>query len=241
MGDHKAHESFKEDRTVVVRRYTPSDNKEVLCIFREGMMEMVYDTALRGLLHHPESQLLYAAITVAVYVLTGSVWLACSVLPLVLGARYYYSKKVVNEYLKHAQDMHDIDRYYLESSAHFFWVAEIGGSVVGMVAAHCLQDGKVELGRMSVDHHFRCQGVGTALGRKVIEFARLRAHSSFSGTMSVVLGTTAYTAGPHRLYLALGFHCVGITNGYSTPGTEQSLLQQAFYRVSHHHYQLDLE
>lgn len=63
MQAHKANGNLTEDRTVVMRRYTPSDNREVLRIFQEGMMEMVADTAFRGLLYHPESQLLYAAVT----------------------------------------------------------------------------------------------------------------------------------------------------------------------------------
>ncbi|XP_062410138.1 N-acetylaspartate synthetase-like isoform X2 [Sardina pilchardus] len=218
-------------------RYTPSDRKEVLRIFREGMTEMVTDTAFRGLLYHPESQLLYTAISVTFYVFTGSVWLVCCILPLVLGVRYYYSQKVVNGYLERAQDIHDIDQYYMESSEHHLWVAEIGRTVVGLVAVHCLQDGNMELDRMSVDRRFRRQQVGVALGQQVLRFTRLRAHSS----SSVVLGTTAYTAAPHRLYQSLGFRCVGITNGFCTPGTEQSLLERAFYRVRHHHYKLDLQ
>ncbi|KAG5285827.1 hypothetical protein AALO_G00007920 [Alosa alosa] len=237
---HEPYAILKEDRTVVVRRYTPSDNREVLRIFHEGMMEMVTDTAFRGLLHHPESQLLYSAITVTFYVFTGSIWLACCILPLVLGVRYYYSWKVVNGYLERAQDMHDIDQNYMESSEHYLWVAEIGRTVVGLVAVHCLQDGNMELNRMSVDSHFQRQRVGVALGQQVLRFARLHAHSSSSATTSVVLGTTTYTAAPHRLYQALGFRCVGITEGFCTPGTERSLLEQAFYRVRHHHYQLDL-
>lgn len=48
---------------VVVREYEPADNAQVLAIFHEGLMEMVPDTAFRALRHHPESVLLYAAVT----------------------------------------------------------------------------------------------------------------------------------------------------------------------------------
>ena len=133
------------------------------------------------------------------------------------------------------------DLLFSQILVHCLWVAEIGGSVVGMVAAHCLQDGSIELLRMSVDQRFRCQRVGVALGQQVLKFARLCARSSSSTTTSVVLGTTAYMAAPHRLYLALGFRCVGITEGFSTPGIERSLLERAFYRVRHHHYKVDLK
>lgn len=48
---------------VVVREYEPADNAQVLAIFQEGLLEMVPDTAFRALRHHPESVLLYAAVT----------------------------------------------------------------------------------------------------------------------------------------------------------------------------------
>lgn len=49
--------------TVVVREFEAADKDQVQCIFYEGLMEMVPDTAFRGLRHHPESLLLYAAAT----------------------------------------------------------------------------------------------------------------------------------------------------------------------------------
>lgn len=49
--------------TIVVRKYEPADKPQVQLIFYEGLMEMVQDTAFRGLRHHQESVLLYAAVT----------------------------------------------------------------------------------------------------------------------------------------------------------------------------------
>lgn len=114
--------------------------------------------------------------------------------------------------------------------------------MVGMVAGHLLQDGTIELGRMSVDHRYRRWRVGAALGQEVLKFARHHADDSCSSsdTTTVVLGTTAYTAAPHRLYRALGFRCVDVTEDFCTPGTQRALLERAFYRVRHHHYQMDL-
>lgn len=48
---------------IVVREVMPVDEADVQRIFYEGMMEMVPDTAFRGLRHHPESLLLYTAMT----------------------------------------------------------------------------------------------------------------------------------------------------------------------------------
>lgn len=117
------------------------------------------------------------------------------------------------------------------------WVAVLEGKVVGVVAAvgQWKSGGAVELQRMCVDRSYRRCGVGVALGRKVLEFAVTRRCSS------VVLGTTAYTRAAHQLYRRLGFRCVGVTNGYVTPGARCSLLERIFYRVRHHHYSLDVQ
>lgn len=50
-------------QTIFVREFEPVDKAEVQRIFYEGLMEMVPDTAFRGLNHHPESLLLYTAMT----------------------------------------------------------------------------------------------------------------------------------------------------------------------------------
>ncbi|XP_054459798.1 LOW QUALITY PROTEIN: N-acetylaspartate synthetase-like [Anoplopoma fimbria] len=155
-------------QTIVVREFELADKLEVQQIFYEGLMEMVADTAFRGLRHHPESLLLYTAMT-----------------------------------------------------SKTFMKQKPGGAV--------------ELQRMSVDRSCRRCGVGVALGQKVVEFAVTHRYSS------VVLGTTAYTAAAHQLYRRLGFHCVGFTNGYVTPGARCSLLERIFYRVRHHHYKLNVQ
>lgn len=121
-------------------------------------------------------------------------------------------------------------------SGSCLWVAVLEGKVVGVVAAVGEQNGQeVELQRMCVDQSYRRHGVGTALGRKFLEFAVAHGYSY------VFLGTTAYTDAAHMLYVRLGFRCVSVTNGYATPGSTQSLLQRLFYRVRHHHYILDVQ
>lgn len=59
----KHSQDLSRAEAVVVREYEPADNSQVLAIFHEGLMEMVPDTAFRALRHHPESVLLYAAVT----------------------------------------------------------------------------------------------------------------------------------------------------------------------------------
>lgn len=61
--NEKGEQGQKRRGTVLVREYEPADKPQVQLIFYEGLMEMVQDTAFRGLRHHPESVLLYAAVT----------------------------------------------------------------------------------------------------------------------------------------------------------------------------------
>ncbi|XP_041641576.1 N-acetylaspartate synthetase-like [Cheilinus undulatus] len=225
-------------QTTVVREFEPDDKADVQRIFTEGLMEMVPDTAFRGLRHHPESILLYAAITFLCYVITMC-WWVIGLLPAVfLSGRYFFSRRVIHGYLEHAMDtdMGDIEGFYMKPSDSCLWVAVLEGKVVGVVAAVCLEKsgGAVELKRMSVDRRLRRCGIGVALGRKVLEFAVSHRCST------VVLGTTAYTHAAHQLYKRLGFRCVGITNGYVTPGARWSLLERLFYRVRHHHYSINV-
>ncbi|XP_027138365.1 N-acetylaspartate synthetase isoform X2 [Larimichthys crocea] len=226
MKNDKALKDQNGLQTIVVREFEPADEPHVQRIFYEGLMEMIPDTAFRGLRHHLESLLLYTAMT--------------GLLPaIVLCGRYFYSRRVIHGYLEHAMngDMGDIEGFYMKSSDSCLWVAVLEGKVVGVVAAVGQQKsgGAVELKRMSVDWSSRQRGVGAALGRKVLEFAVTHRYSF------VVLGTTAYTQAPHQLYQRLGFRCVGVTNGYVTPGANTSFLEQIFYRVRHHHYSLHVQ
>lgn len=226
-------------QVIFVREYEPADKATVQRIFTEGLMEKVPDTAFRGLRHHPESLLLYAAMTVLCFVITMCWWVIGLLPAIVVCVRYFYSRRVIQGYLAKAMstDMGDIEGFYMKSPGSCLWVAVLDDHVVGIVAAVGQQDsgGAVELQRMSVDQRYRQCGIGVALGQKVLEFAAAR------GCSSVVLGTTAYSPAAHKLYQRLGFCCVGVTNGYVTPGARRSLLEQIFYRVSCHHYRFNVQ
>ncbi|KAM8842501.1 N-acetylaspartate synthetase-like isoform 1-T2 [Synchiropus picturatus] len=212
-------EHSKSIGSLLVRRYDPRDWQQMLSIYTDGVMEMVVDTAFRGLKYHPESLLLYFLFTV------------------VLCARYYYSRMVICSLLERvvSTDLKDIDKY-MNSPDHCLWVAELNGQVVGMVAAHGNQTTRtVTLLRMSVDKRFRKCGIGFTLGQTFLQYAVAQEY------YTATLGTTAYSPAAHHLYKRLGFHLVGTTNGYNTAGTTPSVLQRIFYRVRHHHYKLDLQ
>ncbi|KAM4595820.1 N-acetylaspartate synthetase-like [Fundulus diaphanus] len=224
-------------QTILVREFKLEDKAEVQRIFHEGLMEMVPDTAFRGLRHHPESLLLYTAVTVVCFAITMCCWLIGLLPAIVVCLRYFYSRRVIRGYLKQAMsaDIGDMEGHYMKTPGSCLWVAELEGKVVGAVAAVRLSDDVVELLRMCVDRRYRRCGVGVVLGQKVLQFAEAHRYAS------VVLGTTAYTPAVHQLYKRLGFHCVGVTNGYITPGSSRSFLEQIFYRVRHHHYRHNVQ
>ncbi|KAF5902776.1 N-acetylaspartate synthetase, partial [Clarias magur] len=101
---------------VVIRDFSRADNAETRRIFTEGIMERIPNTAFRGLRHQPHTQLIYALITVLCYVMTKSIMLTCCTPFILMGARYYYSRKVILSYLDCAlhTDMADIEAYYMK-------------------------------------------------------------------------------------------------------------------------------
>ncbi|XP_039660879.1 N-acetylaspartate synthetase-like [Perca fluviatilis] len=226
-------------QTVVVREFEAADKPEIQRIFYEGLMEMVADTAFRGLRHHPESLLIYTAMTAACFAITMCWWVIGLLPIIVLCGRYFCSRRVIHGYLEQAmsRDMGDMEGFYKKSPDSCLWVAVLDSKVVGVVAALGRQksEGVVELHRMSVEQSCRRCGVGVALGQKVLEFAATHGYSF------VVLGTTAYMPAAHKLYQRLGFRCVGVTDGYVIPGARLSLMEQSFFRVRHHHYSLDVQ
>ncbi|XP_030048437.1 N-acetylaspartate synthetase [Microcaecilia unicolor] len=222
---------------VYIREFHPS-NQEIACrIFYEGILERIPSTAFRGLKYQPPIQLLYMLLTIMCFVVTKSLLLTCCLPILLVGLRYYYSRKVILSYLEYAlhTDMSDIEQYYMRPPGSCFWVAVLDGNVVGIVAARGNEeDNAVELRRMSVDSNYRGKGIAKALGRKVLEFAMLNNYSS------VVLGTTAVKMAAHKLYESLGFKHVGIIEGYTLPGMTHSLLERMFFQLRYHRYCLQL-
>ncbi|XP_061765051.1 N-acetylaspartate synthetase-like [Nerophis ophidion] len=221
----------------VVREFKLEDRVHVQRIFSEGMMEMIYDTSIRGFRHHPESLLLYSAMTIAGFVLTKCWWMIVLLPVLVLCGRYLCSRWVILAYLTEAMrtDMGHMEEVYINSPNSRMWVAVFKDQVVGVVAA--VHEGKnsARLKRMSVDRRFRRCGVGKALGRKLLEYAVAQ------GFSTVVLGTTAYSSAAHNLYQRLGFQCIEVENGHMAPGEPKFPLLGIFYRVYLNHYILKVQ
>lgn len=84
-----------------------------------------------------------------------------------------------------------------EGGAIFF--ALDGDSVVGTVAAICINDHTYELGKMAVTPTYQGRGIGDQLGRAVIDWARN------AGVRMLLLETNRKLDGAIRLYDRLGF------------------------------------
>uniref|UniRef100_A0A4W5JYK3 N-acetylaspartate synthetase n=1 Tax=Hucho hucho TaxID=62062 RepID=A0A4W5JYK3_9TELE len=206
---------------VVVRKFESVDYPDVERIFYDGLMEMVPDTAFRGLLNR-----LFFAMSFAVvcFIATKSFLLTCLVPLAVLCARCYYSRRVVLGYMERTKptDLGDIEGHYMTTPDSCLWVAVLEGSVVGVVAACGLRGeaGTVEVNRMSVDRRCRDRGVGTAgsalhLSGRFYNFRRTAATSLSSWEP----GPTGQAV--QQLYQTLGFRCVGVTEGYATPAVSR--------------------
>ncbi|KAG8544303.1 hypothetical protein GDO81_022725 [Engystomops pustulosus] len=102
-----------------------------------------------------------------------------------------------------AEDLKDIDGYYMRRGSHCFWVAESAGEVVGTVAAVPLEvlggEKIVELKRMSVASTHRGKGIAKMLCRTLIDFAQKKRYNA------VILSTTSVQVDAVRLYEKMGF------------------------------------
>ncbi|XP_056431428.1 N-acetylaspartate synthetase [Gadus chalcogrammus] len=227
---------MKKD-AVFIREFERGDHVEVRRIFNEGITERIPNTVFRGLRQQPKTQFLYALLTLMCFVVTKSFALTCCAPFILMGARYYYSRKVILGYLDCAlhTDMADIEAYYMKPTGSCFWVAMLEGRVVGIVAAQGREeDNTVELRRMSVDARYRGKGIAKSLGRRVLEFAVRNNYAA------VVLGTTAVKMAAHKLYESLGFRRTARSDDYRLPGMSRTPLERLFFQIRHSRYRLQL-
>ncbi|CAL8384554.1 unnamed protein product [Arctogadus glacialis] len=227
---------MKKD-AVFIREFERGDHVEVRRIFNEGITERIPNTVFRGLRQQPQTQFLYALLTLMCFVVTKSFALTCCAPFILMGARYYYSRKVILGYLDCAlhTDMADIEAYYMKPTGSCFWVAMLEGRVVGIVAAQGREDDNtVELRRMSVDARYRGKGIAKSLGRRVLEFAVRNNYAA------VVLGTTAVKMAAHKLYESLGFRRTSRSDDYRLPGMSRTPLERLFFQIRHSRYRLQL-
>jgi GNAT superfamily N-acetyltransferase len=96
------------------------------------------------------------------------------------------------------EDLRNIERVYLAPGSHF-WVAEVQGGLIGMVAIQRIDAETGRLRRMRVTGEWRRRGVATSLLQTTEEFCRKL------GYQRIILDTTKDQVAAHALYEKHGF------------------------------------
>lgn len=194
-----------------IRKYQDSDHRSVVDLFCRGMEEHIPAT-FRHMLLLPRTLLLLLGVPLTLFLASGS-WslVLLSILTLFVAlwllAKYTWEKYVA--FCLHT-DMADITRTYLSSCYSCFWVAESRGQMVGMVGAlpvkdPLLQKQQLRLCHLSVSLEHRREGIGKAMVRTVLQFARMQ------GFSEVVLTTSMLQYAALALYQGMGFQKTGET------------------------------
>nr|XP_004668287.1 N-acetyltransferase family 8 member 3-like [Jaculus jaculus] len=194
-----------------IRIYEESHRERVVDLFTRGMEEHISVT-FHHMLMLPQTLVLLIGVPLTVFMVLGS-WLLVLISSFTLFvllwflAKYTWDKYV---FLCLHKDMADITKTYLSARDSCFWVAESGGQVVGIVAAmprevSLLQRKQLHLRHLSVSLEHRRTGIGKALVRTVLQFARDQGYSE------VVLGVSILQHAALALYQSMGFQNTGKT------------------------------
>lgn len=209
-----------------IRQYQDQDYEAVRALFARGILEHA-PAGFRHILRAARVRLALLAVFVAARAAAGSWVLGLGTVALALVLLWVLVRSLSAEYVRDAlgTDLCDVAGSYLRAPDRRFWVAEEGGTVVGMVAAVPAGRGELELKRMSVSREHRGRGLARALCREVLAFARAR------GFGAVVLSTSMVQVAAQRLYEGQGFRKVGS----SYPSLLGTLLNFQIF-----HYRCDL-
>ncbi|XP_078530699.1 putative N-acetyltransferase camello isoform X2 [Lissotriton helveticus] len=188
----------------IIREYKDTDYEAVRSMFTAGMLEHSPATR-RFILKRPQIQMFLLGVLLAFFVIFKSYLLAITALVISIVAGRLYLDFEFQGYVQQCckEDLLDIQESYMKREGACFWVAESEEEIVGMVAAQPPQipngENTLELRRMSVGSKCRGQGIGKALCRTVIGFARER------GCTAVILDTSVVQYAAHKLYESVGF------------------------------------
>ncbi|XP_040268937.1 probable N-acetyltransferase CML1 [Bufo bufo] len=186
-----------------VRLYKESDHRTVHEIFTSGCHEHI-SPAFYNALKQPHISLILLVGLVLPLVSNGSILFSILVGVILLLMLWLPGREFFLYHLRHgvAGDLKNISKHYLEREGYCFWVVELQGEAVGMVAAIPYitpHERSVELKRMFVSRAHRGKGLAKLLCSTVIDFARK------SGHHAVILTTTAIQVDARRLYEKMGF------------------------------------
>ncbi|XP_064007324.1 putative N-acetyltransferase 8B [Pogoniulus pusillus] len=195
-----------------IRQYREQDYEAVRSVFARGILEHA-PAGYRTFLRSARAQLALLILFVGVRAAAGSWVLGLGAVAVALVASWIQVRSLSTTYVQQAlsTDLLDVSTSYLRAPNSCFWVAEVKGTVVGMVAVSPPEDPAerevaLELKRMSVSKDYRGQGISKALCGEVLRFARAR------GFGAVVLSTSMVQVAAQRLYEGQGFRKVGASS-----------------------------
>ncbi|MGD0387871.1 MAG: GNAT family N-acetyltransferase [Tepidisphaeraceae bacterium] len=96
-------------------------------------------------------------------------------------------------------DIDDIDAVYMHTAGNHFWVAEIGGQIVGMIGVQHHDQGVGQVRRLRVAQAHRRRGIGSALLETAITFCRE------NQCLKVALDTFTERSAAVEMFQKLGF------------------------------------
>ena len=196
---------------VRIRKYDPEEDEEAVRELFTVVMSELVPSGFVHILKQPLTQMVLMCLFCALLTSSRSFLLPVLAVTLLLAGVRQLACHVTKRYIEYClgSDLGHVPETYLAGKDSCFWVAEVDGSVVGMVACVPAQGapggagagapGCMQLKRMSVRRYQRHMGVGRALLGTVVAFARER------GFPAVVLRTSVLMTDAQRLYRRAGF------------------------------------
>ncbi|XP_069711049.1 probable N-acetyltransferase camello [Phaenicophaeus curvirostris] len=184
-----------------IRPYRPEDGEAVREVFATGMSEYAPALSLHAL-RQPWALLLLGCTFCLLLASARSLLLPVLAVTLLLALARHLVGCAWSAYIDRclADDLRDVAAAYAESDGAGFWVAEADERVVGTAGVRPAEaDGELMLKRMVVRKDYRGLGVGTALCRTALAFARRQ------GCRAVVLNTLMVQHEARAFYERLGF------------------------------------
>ncbi|XP_075787310.1 N-acetyltransferase 8-like [Pelodiscus sinensis] len=188
-----------------IRDSHDSDRQAVRSLFVAGVRDYI-PRCYWNVLTHPRTLLGLLAVSVALFLSSGSLLLALLAAPALLAAAWCLLDSYYGQFIRLCleDDLQDIQKTYLEGEDSHFWVAESDGEVVatgGAKPSAPSGDGERTLGlaRLSVRRSHRKRGIARALCRTVLRFAQQRGYKGGDS------GCGIWNWEGRRLYGSLGF------------------------------------
>uniref|UniRef100_A0A8C7ZG79 N-acetyltransferase domain-containing protein n=1 Tax=Oryzias sinensis TaxID=183150 RepID=A0A8C7ZG79_9TELE len=164
--------------------------REVLALFRDGILEHVYPAFFRAM-SNVDHLGLTLSISMAGYVLGGSSYFQAFFFGFAwAGLIYSCCHEIYNSYMMRRlnTDMADIESSYLENPDNGFWVAEadVNGQtrVVGIMGRFNDWNGGVKVCHLVVAFPWRRKELGSQLSRKALEFCKERGFTRLAVDLS---------------------------------------------------------